>query len=140
MKARELEKREMVEIYLKEFGVYFLPDSCQCKMEVETYGEARGKLLIDLLSCKGKMNVRQVDSKGKLVAEAIYEESLDTLKRYSVGRSAVIDTSTLSVMKYFQPLPDGIWKFFNNGKVDTVVYKGGLEMKPKFSMRTTSDF
>jgi hypothetical protein len=94
---------EVIPIYLKEFNITFLPDSCNCKMSIDLI-EKKGKLDIELLTCDGKLNFKELDSLGRLIAQGSYIASLDTLKRYSVGKSVINDTITTTVLKYFQPI------------------------------------
>lgn len=116
-----------VQIYLNEFDVYILPDSCNSKMHVKL-PDNKGELRINLADCMGKMNVNQYDSSGNLILNCNYAPSLDTLKTYSYGKSAVTGQSKVTVLDFFQPLPDGEWNFYKNNKIiRTIKYKSGVE-------------
>ncbi len=118
---------DILQIHLKEFDFYFLPDSCNCKMNMEIPGNT-GRLKIDMQSCMGKMTVQEFDSSGKLVAEGYYAPSLDTLKKYPIGKSAINGARKVSVLSYFEPLPDGVWRFYNgNSIIKTIQYSLGIE-------------
>ncbi len=122
------QENEMIEVYLKEFSVYFSPDSCVCEMKVELYDTAY--LQISLSSCEGKMKFKQIHNRGNVLSEGEYMASLDTLKEYSIGKSAITGNRKISVLKYFQPLPEGKWIFYRkNAKVDTIYYSNGLEVQ-----------
>ena len=54
---------------------------------------------------------------GKLFEKGYFENSLDTLKRYVSSRSSSGNNSPVRVQKYFQPIKNGVWKIYNNGKV-----------------------
>lgn len=105
------ENASTIPIFLKEFNVTFLPDSCVCKMEVELL-EKKGKLKVDLLTCDGKLNFKEIDSSGRVITEGSYTASLDTLKKYSTGKSVINDSLTIAIEKYFQPIATSNWKRF----------------------------
>lgn len=120
---------EIVQVYLKEFDTYFLPDSCQCKMIIKMPGK-EGELRVDLQSCTGMMTVKQINSVGEIVVEGKYAPSLDTLKKYSIGKSAITGLREVTILNYFQPLPDGIWNFFNeDSTAKKIRYAVGIEVE-----------
>ena len=104
-----------LQVYLQEFDVYFYPDSCIGKTSISLLGE-EGQLDADIADCKGKMKIRQFNKSGALMIEGFYENSLDTLKKYSIGKSAIDGTRGVSIMEYFQPLAEGTWIYYINGK------------------------
>lgn len=52
----------------------------------------------------------------KLYKKGYFESSLDTLKKYSYTRGVVPSFNKIYVFKYFQPLKNGIWDEYRNGK------------------------
>lgn len=72
------DSKEYLQIYIKEFSVYFQPYSCIGKMEVDLF--PKGKIIVDLFECKGRMSFKVFDSKKKLVTKGTYTNSFDTLK------------------------------------------------------------
>ncbi len=54
---------------------------------------------------------------GKLVESGHYENSLDTLKRYVGSRDLNGDHGPIKVRKYFEPLKNGTWLTYKNGRV-----------------------
>src|SRR5690242_16552066 len=89
-------------IYLKEYKIYFTPK--KCKDSVTYYLNDSSFLKIDLLSCKGKMNIREFNKAGSLVLSGQYSSSLDTLKEYIDQYNLIGDIIAIKVTKYFQPL------------------------------------
>ena len=124
---KEEKKHDYTPIFLKEYSIYFEPDSCICKMKVDLDVSSKGKLMIDLFDCKGRMNFQCFDSTNKLIVEGSYINSLDTLKKYSIGRSAITDESKVDILSYFEPLPDGLWSYYKNGKkIKNVMFEKGI--------------
>ena len=77
---------------------------------------------IDLFECKGRMNFKVFNSKKKMIVQGSYINSLDTLKKYSTSRSAINGNKRIKVLSYFQPLPDGVWKYYSEGKQTKIVH------------------
>jgi hypothetical protein len=119
----QVNSKEYLQLYLKEFNVYITPNSCSGAMNVEL-SNGQGVLKVNLVDCKGKLIFKHYNSSGKLVVEGAYASSLDTLKRYTTGKSAIDGSRRISVYSYFQPLPDGVWKYSGNKKV---VYNKGIK-------------
>jgi hypothetical protein len=72
----------------------------------------------------------EVYKRNKLYEKGYYENSLDTLKRYTSpvivgGRTDKI----ITISKYFQPLKNGIWYETMNGVLIEKKYKLGVEIK-----------
>lgn len=121
----QVHEKEYLQVYLKEFSIYFLPDSCVCKMNLDL--SSKEKMTINLFDCKGKMSFKIFNSKGKLTVEGFYINSLDTLRKYSIGKSAIDGSKKIEVMNYFQPLPEGVWNYYKEGKIiKSVHYKEGI--------------
>jgi hypothetical protein len=55
--------------------------------------------------------------KGQLVESGYYENSLDTLKRYVSGRGLNGNHGPIKIQKYFEPLKNGAWLTYKNGKI-----------------------
>lgn len=62
--------------------------------------------------------------KKKLYQKGFYENSLDTLKRYVSSRDGSGQHSPIRVQQYFQPLKNGEW----------VTYKDGKQIKENYLM------
>lgn len=48
-----------------------------------------GKLIGDLFECKGRMTFKVYNLKNQILIECSYINSLDTLKKYSISKSAI---------------------------------------------------
>jgi hypothetical protein len=75
---------------------------------------------------KGKCYCERYINK-KLYEKGTYENSLDTLKRYTYGRS--FDgrgSAPIKVVTYFQPLKNGEWTISKDGKVIKKTYVMGI--------------
>lgn len=64
--------------------------------------------------------------KGKIFQKGNYENSLDTLKRYTSGRTNHGVTSPIAVQSFFEPLKNGIWVTYNNNQEIKEEYIMGL--------------
>jgi len=63
---------------------------------------------------------------GKLCEKGYYANSLDTLKKYIAGKYAHGKSSSIGVLKFFQPLKDGEWMTYKNGSVKREKYVMGV--------------
>ena len=61
-----------------------------------------------------------------LLEKGNYIASLDLLKSYSNGLDIATGRISIEVIKYYQPLKDGIWYYFNNESVIKKIYKRGI--------------
>jgi hypothetical protein len=117
-----------VSIFLPEYGVYLsitndvnLNDTATIKFSATTYFkffffDTRGKSY-----CETYRN-------NKLYEKGYYENSLDTLKKYSV---AIGDgkSSNYRILRYFQPLKHGEWWETVKGKLVKKEYDMGILLK-----------
>jgi len=102
-----------IDIYLKEYKTYITP--AKCKDSLIHYNKDSSYVKIDLFNCKGKMSIKELDRHGTLVATGQYQASLDTLKQYVDRFNLSGDLMDVTVGRYFQPLRDGVWIFYENG-------------------------
>lgn len=128
IKGNIIEKASLdtLDIYLRDFDVSFSPENCVGKQRVEL-NEDTGYLSVDLYDCKGRMKFSQFNKAGVLQVEGFYANSLDTLKKYIMARSAVVRSKRIYVYKYFEPLADSTWTYYENGKPLTKeIYHSGI--------------
>jgi hypothetical protein len=133
IKESPIEKTPLdtLDIYLREFDVSFSPENCVGKQRVELNDDT-GYVSVDLYDCKGRMKFSQFNKAGILQVEGFYVNSIDTLKKYSMARSAVNGSKRLFIYKYFEPLADSTWTYYENGKPSTKkVFHGGILVDPK---------
>ena len=118
--------QDPIEIYLKEFQVYFAPNNCDTQIVITLPGN-KGRLEVTLFDCRGKMEFQHFDSTNTLVVHGFYSNSIDTLKKYSIGKSAIDNSKSIKVLKFFQPLPTGQWKYYSqNRKIKNESYQLGI--------------
>lgn len=118
--------RSQTHIYLDEYLITLDPVKCNDTIEVKK----NGKLFkIYIKDCRGEMYC-EVYQKGLLIEKGGYINSLDTLKRYSlhVCRGDCENQREIVVFKYFQPLRDGDWFFydFEYKKYISKTFKAGV--------------
>ena len=113
-----------VPIYFSEYGVTVL--------EIDKLGDTLH------YNKSGKESFRFVfyDKRGKCYCEryvnnvlkekGYYENSLDTLKRYTSSRFSNGKSSPMKVQKYFQPLKDGEWIIRKRNREVKVIYSMGI--------------
>ena len=86
-------------------------------------------LKLSVKDCKGKMSFILADKRSNRKIAGQYENGLDTLKKYSISKSAITGDQSRSILKYFQPIPTGTWFYFDDsGRIDTVIYKNGFRL------------
>src|SRR5687767_4666537 len=100
-----------VDIYIREHKITITPKTCNEERIIKFPDSSYIK--INLVSCWGKLSLQNFDKKGVLLAEGYYCESLDTLKEYVTVHSLDFSDEKMIVYKYFEPLKDGIWTFYN---------------------------
>ncbi len=115
-------------IFLEEYSINIDPVKC-----IDTVEKKRGskKIVLYIKNCMGEMYC-EVYEKNILIEKGNYLNSLDTLTGYSVlvprGNS---EPPKIIVRKYFQPLRDGEWFFYDprKKKVSKKYYDTGIEIK-----------
>jgi hypothetical protein len=116
-------------IFIKEYNLYLHPEN-GCKTVYSLKANDSVTLKINLLSCKGAMNV-EVFLKGSLVEKGKYVNSLDLLKTYSnrVGfnRKENKQITEIVISEYYQPLRDSLWTFYKNDSITIINYKKGVQ-------------
>ena len=74
---------------------------------------------------KGKCYCERYINK-KLYEKGCYESSIDTLKRYIYGHNWKGKSSPIKIKKYFEPLKNGEWILYKDGKRTKEVYTMGI--------------
>jgi hypothetical protein len=103
------------DIYLQDYKIYIAPK--KCKDSIMQYLVDSSSVKINLLNCKGKMNIKEFDRSGVLLVTGQYEGSLDTLKEYVDVFDIFGELKAIEVHKYFQPIKNGVWTYYENGAV-----------------------
>jgi hypothetical protein len=117
-----------VKIYLEDFDIAFYPKKCTDSISFDIKkGEYKNtKLLVNLLECEGKCSIQITDKKGITRLLGSYINSRDTLKKYSnarvMGRNSKKYVYQIRILKYFSPLRNGIWNFYDRlGKLENTI-------------------
>ena len=113
-------------IELPEYKLTIVPDSCN---QVITKKDQQNHkyYIINLKSCQGKMSLECYNSQDSaLLEKGNYIASLDLLKSYGNGLDIATGRTTIQVIKYYQPLKDGIWYYYNSNGVTKKIYKCGI--------------
>jgi hypothetical protein len=119
-------KSEKIRIKLAEYNYTFIPQH-KCRDTFFTKIEGNRFLKIYLFSCKGQMNVECYNEDSVIIEKGSYENSLDLLKNYYFANNATEHKTKIKVANYYQPLRNGIWYFYNEGKlVFKRIYDGGI--------------
>lgn len=114
-----------IDIYLKEYKTFITPG--KCKDSLIHYNHDSSYVAIQLFNCKGAMSIKEFDRHGTLVAAGQYQASLDTLKEYVDKFNLSGELMDVTVLRYFQPLRDGVWIFYEKGlPVRQERYKRGV--------------
>lgn len=117
-----------IDIFLSDYKAYITP--LRCNDLITHYLKDSSFLKLQLANCKGKMSIKQYDSNGNLVLMGQYVASLDTLKEYVDVFNLVGEITAIKVYKYFQPLRDGIWVFYEMNEIKRKEkYKRGILIK-----------
>jgi hypothetical protein len=84
-----------------------------------------------LETCKGRMSIEVFVEDSILFCKGGYLESLDTLKAYTQSFYLDEDKTVIEVFKYFEPLKEGDWYFYD-GKGNFLrreEYKRGIKIR-----------
>lgn len=103
-----------IPVYIREFGVEI--------RQIDKLGDtlfynksSKENFKFIFYDVKGKCYCERYIN-GKLYQKGNYESSLDTLKRYVSGRDLNGLSSAITVQMYFEPLKNGEWNTYKNGK------------------------
>ena len=87
-------------------------------------------LKLSVKDCRGELSFTLADKQGAKKMTGQYINGLDTLRKYSIGKSAITGERSRSILKYFQPIPSGSWlSFRKDGKADTIKFINGFEVE-----------
>lgn len=125
-KRKEVSKSETTYLLLDDLTTQYL-ELYNCPVDSTFYLDSF-ELKLSIKDCRGELSFVLVDKQAHKKIIGQYVNGLDTLKKYSIGKSAITGEKSRYVLKYFQPIPSGKWFYFtNDGKVDTVIFKDGFK-------------
>lgn len=115
-----------IPIYFEKYGVYrHLTNDVNLNDTAKIFFTDEIFFKLVLFDGRGK-SYFEVYKNNKLFEKGYFENSLDTLKKYSVSIGGIRDKK-IKVIQYFQPLKNGIWLETVKGKVVRKKYNMGIE-------------
>jgi hypothetical protein len=120
-------QKKRYRIKLVEYNFMFVPQK-RCTDSIKEILPDGRLLKIKLFDCKGKLSLECYNSRLVLLEEGEYVNSLDLLKSYYYVVDAERRATGIGVSEFYQPLRDGVWRFYNDsGKITwNVIYKNGV--------------
>lgn len=101
----------------EEFGIFFSPKKCVDTIEFTLKGKYAGyKIKLYLKDCKGEAHFELFDKKKGLRISGNYDNAIDTLKKYRLGRYLAqpegVEKYSISAIRYLYPLKAGEWVYY----------------------------
>jgi hypothetical protein len=98
----------------EEFGIFFSPKKCVDTIDFTLSSRYPGyKLKLYLKDCKGEAYFELFDKKNGLRMSGNYDNAIDTLKKYRLGRHLAqpdgIEKYSITAIKYLYPLKSREW-------------------------------
>lgn len=119
---------QQIEIYFSEFKTYLRPQKCDDTLRYFTSDSSL--ILVKLDNCEGASSFVVFNKKKEIKFSGYYAKSLDTLKQYVGVYDYKGDVLRIEVLKYFEPLKDGNWFYYENGKlIRREKYKSGIKLQ-----------
>jgi hypothetical protein len=114
-------------IYFSEFEIYLTPQRCTDTLKY--FFNDSSYILIKLYDCDGVSSFVVYNNKRDIKVSGFYAKSLDTLKTYVPVYDFNGDVLRIEVLKYFEPLKEGNWYYYENRKlVRREKYKLGVKL------------
>lgn len=126
-----IEASAQLPIYYKEFDYEMVKKAYEIGDTLKfPFQDNNATYIIVMLGDKGHSFFEARDSLGLLTACGIYAPSLDTLAKYVTWLNIIDYSEKIEVHKYFQPLRDGEWTFYDEKrKKKIILYENGIEKK-----------
>ncbi len=106
---------------------YVLQESDITEMKFNVKIKDKVYLKGEILDCRGALKFELTDSGKNVIIYGQFTNGLDTLKGQGLIYDPTNNTGFIKVTRYFESLPDGIWKYKNlKGKLlnEKIFYKG----------------
>lgn len=120
----------------EEFGIFFSPKKCVDTIDFKLIGKYQGyKLKLFLKDCQGEAYFELFGKKSELRMSGNYDNAIDTLKKYRLGRHLGENEGTekysVSLIQYLYPLKAREWIYYEGEgkqkKKRTVTYTYSTE-------------
>ncbi|MBW7943714.1 MAG: hypothetical protein H3C64_15360 [Candidatus Kuenenia stuttgartiensis] len=118
-------------IKVEEYDLTLIPKSCRDSIFKK---DEQNNLFfkIFLKDCKGAMKLECYNlSDSTLKEKGEYTSSLALLSSYISSVNGTTGETKILVSKYYQPLRDGIWEFYDSAGIKSKIYKRGILVVPK---------
>lgn len=119
---QELKAQENLQLNFEEFDIFFTPRKCPDTISFNLKGKYQGCMLnLYLEESQGKAYF-ELKKKGRLLLNGYYENGIDTLQRYRIGKFRgesnrdSVEKYSIAVVKYLYPLKTGRWTFYKEEK------------------------
>jgi hypothetical protein len=117
-----------IPIYIEKFGYLGLNDDMKLGDTVIIKHSAILYFRFVFTDKRGK-SYCEIYKHNQLSERGYFENSLDTLKKYSYRKGVVPSFDKIYLFRYFQPLKHGIWEEFQKGKCYRKrVFEMGIEI------------
>ena len=113
-------------IKVKEYDLTLIPESC--KDSILEKDELNNRFFkIFLKDCKGAMRLECYNlADSTLKEKGEYISSLALLSSYTHSVNGTTGEARIVVSKYYQPLRDGVWRYYDSSEIRTETYKKGI--------------
>lgn len=117
-------------IKLKEFDITLVPENCKDSiLKIDQFNNRFFK--IQLKDCKGALSLQCFNlTDSVLQQEGSYISSLELLSSYTHSVNATTGKTEVVVSKYYQPLKDGIWHYYDSSGIKIETYDKGILIVP----------
>lgn len=121
-------------IKLKEYDITLIPNNCKDSiLKIDQLNNRFFKIF--LKDCKGALKLecyRLADS--LLQEEGSYISSLALLSSYTNSVNPTTGETKVAVSKYYQPLRNGVWRYYDYSGIRTETYKRGVVVSVSSSL------
>ncbi|MBI2967243.1 MAG: hypothetical protein HYY40_05455 [Bacteroidetes bacterium] len=114
--AQPVSPVQHIEIYIEDYGSFYPK---RLGYDTIVLGNNNYFAKVNLYDFRGKMQIAIFRPDSTLEVSGFFDNALDTFRAYSYIDNPDRDEMKISVEKYFEPLKDSIWYYFNE-KGDTL--------------------
>lgn len=80
----------------------------------EFYNIEYYKIELNIYNLKGEADFSAYNNNGELMLKGSYQEGLGVLRGYVTNINPLSGESLIDILEFYQPLPSGLWIFYNN--------------------------
>ena len=118
-----------LDIELKELNIKLRPDNYKLNQQMEVTLDNGNIMHLKVTDCKGSLVFRVQDLNNEnLIVEGQYKNLFGVLTELVKISDEWGELIGYTEYKYFRPLPEGIWKYYKEGKLEKIItYKNGVK-------------